>query len=1298
MNRNVSPFVRPAGLLLLALLPGLAADAGQQAPADAQRLRARVGDGTAISLHPATGVARFVRVAPGSTASLSPLNAGSAEAKAEAFFKEYAGLFGIEDAKAELRLAGSRVDALGMTRLTYEQVHGGIPVYAAVLRAHFDKSGRMTVANGTFVPGIRVGTQPRIKASQAARVAVARASLSDRDGVVPSGPGRVVGARVVVFRTGLVAGRRGESHLAYQVEVSNGADLHKDVFVDAMTGKVLDAINRVQDALFRRAYDGMNEVPPYTNYPSNPFWVEGDPFPTGTAEADNMILASGETYNHFENAFTFDSGGLYPFFPNTSGEMHSIFNRGDGCPNASWNSTYISFCPGTTTDDITAHEWGHAYTEFTSNLIYQWQSGALNESYSDVWGETVDLINGRGLDTPGGPRTAGLCTAFTPPAPTLTVNSPPPIAGDYPAGAAAFGPLLDITGITGDVVQADDGDTTDPDGPPIPGYTDDACQPLINGGAMAGKIAIIQRGNCTFVIKVKNAQDAGAIAAIVYNHFVGGDAVLAMGGSDPTITIPSLFIGRTNGLNIVAQLPTPGVNATLHVGSASTDNSYRWLMGEESTAFGGAIRDMWNPPCYSNPGKVTDSTFYVCSGAIDLGGVHTNSGVPNHAYALLADGGTYNGHTVPAIGMTKAAHLWFRAQSQYLVPASDFPDMADALEQSCADLIGIDLPSISTGAPGGPSGQIIGPADCVAVSEAMAATELRVIPAFCNFQPLLNPAPPTICPGGQVPSAFLLEGFETDPFAAGWTATTGPTSPDFTPRQWTWENTLPQRAGSGVFAIDFPGGSCAPGGDESGVIQLNSPPIAIPSSSARLAFDHNVSTEFTYDGGNLKISVNGGPFTLVPGTAYTFNPYNAVLLATNPLAGEEGFTGTNGGSNTGSWGTSAIDLTGIANAGDSVQLRWDFGQDGCAGIVGWYVDNLSGYSCQAPGGGNPGISIGDVTVVEGNSGLTAANFTVTLSPADPTGPHSVDFTTLDGTATTADNDYFAASGTIVFLADETSKTISVNVVGDTFFEPEENFTVSLSNATGATIVDGIGVGTILNDDKPLAVSARDELIHDSRETRDLDSISRFWRISQKARSSYEVIVDAITGDIGANGPELLRVANDGTTVLQTGTSATGGSSQSLRFENTDTTNHDAEFIRVHSLGCVADCDTSDTFRIRAYETTYRMSRFNNSATQVSVVVIANPTAQPVNGTIWFYQGSTGTFLASQAVFIAPQGTFVLNTSTIVAGQAGSATFSNDAPYGALTGKAVAVEPATGFTFDTAMVPRAAATHMVPRDN
>ena len=337
--------------------------------------------------------------------------------------------------------------------------------------------------------------------------------------------------------------------------------------------------------------------------------------------------------------------------------------------------------------------------------------------------------------------------------------------------------------------------------------------------------------------------------------------------------------------------------------------------------------------------------------------------------------------------------------------------------------------------------------------------------------------------------------------------------------------------------------------------------------------------------------------------------------------------------------------------------------------------------CQS---GLPQISIGDVTLPEGDVGPTTASFPVTLSA--PSGSLvSVDFATADGTATTADNDYLQGSGTLSFNPGQTSATLAVSVVGDTTFEPDETFLVNLSNPVGATILDGIGVGTILNDDKPLATATRDELIHDSRETRDLDSISRFWRIIQKGHSSYEVIVDAATGDIGASGPDLLRIDSDGTTVLQIGTSTTGGSSKSLRFENPIDSSIDNQFIRVRSAACVADCDQSDTFRIRAYDTTYRIARWNNSATQTTLVVIANPTNQVVNGKVSFYQASTGNLVAVTTVSIPANGSIVFFAGIV--GQSGSAIFSNDAGYGQLTGKAVAVEPATGFTFDTAMVPR-----------
>jgi hypothetical protein len=351
--------------------------------------------------------------------------------------------------------------------------------------------------------------------------------------------------------------------------------------------------------------------------------------------------------------------------------------------------------------------------------------------------------------------------------------------------------------------------------------------------------------------------------------------------------------------------------------------------------------------------------------------------------------------------------------------------------------------------------------------------------------------------------------------------------------------------------------------------------------------------------------------------------------------------------------------------------------------------------------GGIGIQIGNVSVIEGNTGTTAANFPVTLSAPSPN-PITVDFLSIDGTATTADNDYLPVSGTLVFNPGETAHDISVSVVGDTTFEPDETFTVSLSNATGGAVITngGIGVGTIINDDALIGTS-KDELIHDSRETRDLAATAQSWRIDQKARSSYEIITDALTGDLGIGGPDLQLVASDGTTVLQIGTSVSGGDSKSLRIENATAADVTDNTIRVktEASGCNPSCDANDTFRIRAYDTTYRVSRFNNNATQVTITIIANPTSDVLIGTLWFWDGA-GAFIDSRNVFVQPKGADVFNTSSqaSLAGKSGTITFSNNAPYGALTGKAVAVEPATGFTFDTPMVPRPATTKMVPRDN
>jgi hypothetical protein len=128
----------------------------------------------------------------------------------------------------------------------------------------------------------------------------------------------------------------------------------------------------------------------------------------------------------------------------------------------------------------------------------------------------------------------------------VTIDPPSSAAGVYGATGAAFGPAPTAAGIAGDVVLVNDGSAT-----PTLG-----CGPLV--GFPAGAIALVDRGSppgvtCTFVLKVKNAQDAGAVAVIVANN-VAGDPI-TMGGTDPSITIPSVMVSLDDGNTIKAGLP-----------------------------------------------------------------------------------------------------------------------------------------------------------------------------------------------------------------------------------------------------------------------------------------------------------------------------------------------------------------------------------------------------------------------------------------------------------------------------------------------------------------------------------------------------------------------------------------------------------------------------------------------------------------------------------------------------------------------------------------------------------------------
>jgi hypothetical protein len=126
----------------------------------------------------------------------------------------------------------------------------------------------------------------------------------------------------------------------------------------------------------------------------------------------------------------------------------------------------------------------------------------------------------------------------------LRVTAPASVAGTYQFGTAGFGPTPQVDNFSGNVVVGLDG--TDAPGP----STTDGCTPFTNAAAVAGNIALVDRGGCAFTVKVLNAQAAGARGVIVANNAPG--PAPGLGGGDPAINIPTISLSNVDGAALKA--------------------------------------------------------------------------------------------------------------------------------------------------------------------------------------------------------------------------------------------------------------------------------------------------------------------------------------------------------------------------------------------------------------------------------------------------------------------------------------------------------------------------------------------------------------------------------------------------------------------------------------------------------------------------------------------------------------------------------------------------------------------------
>lgn len=195
---------------------------------------------------------------------------------------------------------------------------------------------------------------------------------------------------------------------------------------------------------------------------------------------------------------------------------------------------------------------------------------AFDNLIGKTWVQMTDAerkasaVNARQLVWSGSNVTAAAPAVLVRGTPQLEVLAPAAAAGQYLIGTASFGPAFDAPGLTRQVMPVVEN-----------GNLGQACSPLSaeNAAAVKNRIALVIRGTCTFTVKVKNAQDAGAVGVLVADNVVSTPPA-GLGGSDPTITIPSGRIALPDAVKLINYMNfTPGNRSTGIVARLGVDRS-----------------------------------------------------------------------------------------------------------------------------------------------------------------------------------------------------------------------------------------------------------------------------------------------------------------------------------------------------------------------------------------------------------------------------------------------------------------------------------------------------------------------------------------------------------------------------------------------------------------------------------------------------------------------------------------------------------------------------------------------------
>ena len=357
------------------------------------QLQRSAGGLAEVVLRPQTGKATFLG---GTNARpLAAPIAGPPSDVARRFVDQYGGLFGIANPSGDLTEVRAFTSKSGNSAVRFQQRYAGVPVFAGELAVQVGKTGAVLSTSGEAMPNIAVDVTPQVQGAAAADLARALAAKYDH---VDLGAVQASTPELWIYDPSLIGadGPPG-TRLVWRVEARTAlGDVDRLVLVDAHTGAVALQFSQREDVLTRSVCDNGN-VPGASATCSSPVRSEGDPTYAGADATDvnDAFDLSGVTYDFYLSSFgrdSVDNAGL----PLKSTVMYCDFSP-QPCPlkNAFWNGSQMVYGAGyASADDVVAHELTHGVTQNTSQLLYYGESGAINESMSDVMGELVDLHNG----------------------------------------------------------------------------------------------------------------------------------------------------------------------------------------------------------------------------------------------------------------------------------------------------------------------------------------------------------------------------------------------------------------------------------------------------------------------------------------------------------------------------------------------------------------------------------------------------------------------------------------------------------------------------------------------------------------------------------------------------------------------------------------------------------------------------------------------------------------------------------------------------------------------------------------